>query len=153
MGKPTGYLEYQRRPSPCRPPQARLGDWREFCLPMPDQELREQAARCMDCGVPFCHGGVVFGGAPAGCPLHNLIRWNDMVYRGFWRGLPALDNHERFSEFLAGSVPPYVRFLHRRAIWQAVTIQAIERVPVNGLLPPAGYGVSPQCTARASGWR
>lgn len=86
MGKPTGFLEYERICSAGRPALERLGDWREFHGELPEEELRRQAARCMDCGTPFCHAGLVLGAAVAGCPLGNLIpEWNDLVYRGAWR--------------------------------------------------------------------
>ena len=76
MGKATGFIEIQRQKQPYRPVTERLRDWREVYLPYPDSELRNQAARCMDCGVPFCHQG---------CPLGNLIPdWNDLVYRDRW---------------------------------------------------------------------
>jgi glutamate synthase (NADPH/NADH) small chain len=76
MGKATGFIEIQRHKQPYRPIAERVHDWREVNLPYPDGELRDQAARCMDCGVPFCHQG---------CPLGNLIPdWNDFVYRDRW---------------------------------------------------------------------
>ncbi|MBI1733857.1 MAG: glutamate synthase subunit beta [Candidatus Rokubacteria bacterium] len=76
MGKPTGFLEIQRKKWPTRPVAERLRDWKEVYLPYPVPELQKQAARCMDCGVPFCHQG---------CPLGNLIPdWNDLVYRNRW---------------------------------------------------------------------
>jgi glutamate synthase (NADPH) small chain len=76
MGKATGFIEIQRHKQPTRPVAERVHDWREVYLPYPDGELRDQAARCMDCGVPFCHQG---------CPLGNLIPdWNDFVYRDRW---------------------------------------------------------------------
>ena len=76
MGKPTGFIEIQRHKQPSRPVAERVHDWREVYLPYPDAELRDQASRCMDCGVPFCHQG---------CPLGNLIPdWNDFVYRDRW---------------------------------------------------------------------
>ena len=76
MGKATGFIEIQRQKQPYRPVRERLHDWNEVYLPYPDAELRNQASRCMDCGVPFCHQG---------CPLGNLIPdWNDFVYRDRW---------------------------------------------------------------------
>jgi glutamate synthase (NADPH) small chain len=74
VGKPTGFLEIARRKPLMRPVAERVQDWREVILPQPEAGLREQAARCMDCGIPFCHQG---------CPLGNHIpEWNDLVYRG-----------------------------------------------------------------------
>jgi len=76
MGKVTGFIEIQRQKQPYRPVRERVHDWREVYLPYADGELRAQASRCMDCGVPFCHQG---------CPLGNLIPdWNDFVYRDRW---------------------------------------------------------------------
>ena len=77
MGKPTGFIEIQRRKHPTRHVGERLQDWQEVYLPYPEDGLKQQAARCMDCGIPFCHSG---------CPLGNLIPdWNDLVYRDRWR--------------------------------------------------------------------
>ena len=76
MGKTTGFIEIQRQKQPYRPVRERVHDWHEVYLPYTDGELRDQASRCMDCGVPFCHQG---------CPLGNLIPdWNDFVYRDRW---------------------------------------------------------------------
>jgi glutamate synthase (NADPH) small chain len=76
VGKVTGFLEIQRKKAPARPIGERLGDWREVYLPYPEDDLKKQGARCMDCGIPFCHQG---------CPLGNLIPdWNDLVYRNRW---------------------------------------------------------------------
>ncbi len=85
MGKITGFLEYERNDRHYEPVETRIKHWREFVLPLPEAELRTQAARCMDCGVPYCQGtGAVAPGAP-GCPVNNQIPdWNDLVYRGNW---------------------------------------------------------------------
>ncbi len=82
MGKPTGFLEYERK-LPCdRKVSERIKDYKEFHTHFDKEELKTQGARCMDCGVPFCHTGALIGGMAMGCPLHNLIpEWNDMVYR------------------------------------------------------------------------
>ncbi len=83
MGKPTGFLEYMRELPKDRPPKERIKDWGEFHTHMDINELRIQGARCMDCGVPFCHAGMQVGRTSIGCPLNNLIpEWNDLVYRG-----------------------------------------------------------------------
>jgi glutamate synthase (NADPH/NADH) small chain len=85
MGKVTGFLEFDRHDRHYQPVEERVRHWREFMLPMPEAELREQAARCMDCGVPYCHGTNTITGAPTGCPVNNQIPdWNDLVYRGDW---------------------------------------------------------------------
>ena len=81
MGKPTGFLEIERRERGYDKPAERLKTWREFVHPLPDGELERQAARCMGCGIPFCHQG---------CPVNNQIPdWNDLVWRDQWR--EALD--------------------------------------------------------------
>jgi glutamate synthase (NADPH/NADH) small chain len=85
MGKVTGFLEIEREDRDYEPVEQRIKHWHEFVLPLPEKELRDQAARCMDCGVPYCHGTVTITGAPIGCPVNNLIPdWNDLVYRGNW---------------------------------------------------------------------
>ena len=77
MGKTTGFLEIERRDRGYEPRDARLKTWREFVKPLPTSEVERQAARCMSCGIPFCH---------TGCPVNNLIPdWNDLVYREQWR--------------------------------------------------------------------
>ena len=86
MGKPTGFMEIKRELPKDKPPLERIRDWNEFHCHMPEEKLREQGARCMDCGVPFCHVGMLLAGMAAGCPLSNLIpEWNDLIYRGLWR--------------------------------------------------------------------
>jgi glutamate synthase (NADPH/NADH) small chain len=107
MGKPTGFLEYERQAAPARSPEERIADWNEFHLPLEEEVLRTQAARCMDCGTPFCHTGTLLSGAASGCPLHNLIpEWNELVYRGLWRqALERLLMTNNFPEF-TGRVCP-----------------------------------------------
>ncbi|HEX5509332.1 MAG TPA: glutamate synthase subunit beta [Pseudolabrys sp.] len=85
MGKITGFLEFEREDRDYEPVAERVKHWREFVLPLPEDEARKQAARCMDCGVPYCHGTSVITGAPTGCPVNNQIPdWNDLVYRHRW---------------------------------------------------------------------
>ena len=85
MGKPTGFMDYQRQDCHVIPPEERIGNWKEFKPLLSREEQQRQAARCMDCGVPFCQAGMMFGNAVSGCPLHNLIpEWNDLVYEGNW---------------------------------------------------------------------
>src|SRR5215813_4385637 len=89
MGKPTGFIEIHRKKPPTRPVEERLRDWREVYLPYATEELQKQGARCMDCGIPFCHQG---------CPLGNLIPdWNDLVYRNRWE--PAIDRLHATNNF------------------------------------------------------
>ena len=85
MGKITGFLEIEREERDYLPVEERVKTWREFVVPLSEKETRDQAARCMDCGVPYCHGtGSVAPGTP-GCPVNNQIPdWNDLVYKGNW---------------------------------------------------------------------
>jgi glutamate synthase (NADPH) small chain len=98
MGKLRGFLEHGRQPAPERDPAARVGDFREFVGTLPVVGIREQAARCMECGVPFCHHG---------CPLGNLIPdWNDLVYRDRWRdAIDQLHRTNNFPEFTGRLCP------------------------------------------------
>src|SRR5438552_14219636 len=85
MGKITGFLEYEREDRDYEPVEERVKHWREFMLPLPEADTRTQAARCMDCGIPYCQGHTDASGAPRGCPVNNQIPdWNDLVYRGNW---------------------------------------------------------------------
>jgi len=86
MGQPTGFLEFKRTTPGSRAPRERIADFAEFHEHLPEATMREQGARCMDCGVPFCHIGKMMDGLTSGCPLHNLIpEWNDLIYRGRWK--------------------------------------------------------------------
>ena len=107
MGKPTGFLEYPRELPMARAPKERVHDWNEFHAHTEDAVLQQQGARCMDCGVPFCHTGTLIGGMASGCPINNLIpEWNDLVYRGLWKdALERLLKTNNFPEF-TGRVCP-----------------------------------------------
>ncbi|MGN6552833.1 MAG: glutamate synthase subunit beta [Verrucomicrobiota bacterium] len=107
MGKPTGFIEYLRELPKDRSAAERVKDWKEFHLHMPEADLRKQGARCMDCGIPFCHTGQLVSGMASGCPIHNLIpEWNDLVYRGLWReALDRLHKTNNFPDF-TGRVCP-----------------------------------------------
>ena len=107
MGKPTGFIEYLRETPLDRSPLERVRDWKEFHHHLDEKGLRNQAARCMDCGVPFCHTGRLMSGGASGCPVNNLIpEWNDLVYRGLWReALDRLHKTNNFPEF-TGRVCP-----------------------------------------------
>ena len=98
MGKPTGFIEIQRKKQPTRPVEERVQDWREIYLAYPTGELEMQGARCMDCGIPFCHQG---------CPLGNLIPdWNDLVYRDRWHAaIERLHSTNNFPEFTGKLCP------------------------------------------------
>src|SRR6186997_2953507 len=102
MGKVTGFLEIEREDRDYQPVADRVKHWHEFVLPLPEKEIRDQAARCMDCGVPYCHGTSRITGAPTGCPVNNQIPdWNDLVYNGNWdeaaRNLHSTNNFPEFT--------------------------------------------------------
>ncbi len=107
MGKPTGFKEFKRQLPVDAAPKERVKHWNEFHEHMPEAKLQEQGARCMDCGVPFCHTGTLLAGMASGCPVNNLIpEWNDLVYRGLWReSLDRLHKTNNFPEF-TGRVCP-----------------------------------------------
>ncbi|MEW6156774.1 MAG: glutamate synthase subunit beta [Verrucomicrobiota bacterium] len=107
MGKPTGFIEYLRELPLDRNAIERIRDWNEFHHHMEVKKLQEQAARCMDCGIPFCHTGTLLSGMASGCPINNLIpEWNDLVYRGLWHeALDRLHKTNNFPEF-TGRVCP-----------------------------------------------
>ncbi len=107
MGKPTGFIEYKRELPGDLLPQDRILHWKEFHRPFPESKLRAQGARCMDCGIPFCHTGKLMNGMASGCPIYNLIpEWNDLVYRGLWKqALERLLKTNNFPEF-TGRVCP-----------------------------------------------
>jgi len=98
MGKITGFIEFKRDKQPYRPVEERIRDWKQVMLPWPTDALRKQGARCMDCGIPFCHQG---------CPLGNLIPdWNDLVYRDRWReAIDRLHATNNFPEFTGRLCP------------------------------------------------
>jgi glutamate synthase (NADPH/NADH) small chain len=120
MGKPTGFMEIPRRERTNAPVADRIQNFREFVIPLRESELREQGARCMDCGVPFCH--------PA-CPVNNIIPdWNDLVYRDDWRqALEVLQSTNNFPEFTGRICPaPCEAACTLNLIDQPVTIKTIE---------------------------
>jgi glutamate synthase (NADPH/NADH) small chain len=107
MGKPTGFMEYERELPSDRAPRERIQDWQEFHLHLTSQAQTNQGARCMDCGIPFCHTGRLINGMASGCPINNLIpEWNDLIFRGLWReALERLSKTNNFPEF-TGRVCP-----------------------------------------------
>jgi glutamate synthase (NADPH/NADH) small chain len=120
MGKITGFIEIARKKPPTRPIAERIHDWREVYLPYPVEGLRDQAARCMDCGIPFCH---------TGCPLGNLIPdWNDLVYRDRWKAaIDRLHATNNFPEFTGRLCPAPCEGACVLGInSDAVTIKAVE---------------------------
>ena len=107
MGKPTGFLEYERETSIEIAPEERIKNFNEFHIPLSLEEQKIQAARCMDCGVPFCQAGMMIGGMASGCPLNNLIpEWNDMIYNDNWEHAYArLSKTNNFPEFTSRVCP------------------------------------------------
>ena len=107
MGKPTGFLDYDRKDGTAKEPLERIKSFDEFHLPLTEEVRREQAARCMDCGVPFCQNGKMLGGMISGCPLNNLIpEWNDLIYHGRMElALHRLLMTNNFPEFTSRVCP------------------------------------------------
>ena len=107
MAKLTGFMDYARKTSTDVPPLERIENFNEFHIWLSREEQQTQAARCMDCGVPFCQAGMMIGGMASGCPLNNLIpEWNDLVYQGKWElALRRLRATNRFPEFTSRVCP------------------------------------------------
>jgi glutamate synthase (NADPH/NADH) small chain len=145
MGKVTGFMEYTREVPQRRDPAVRIKDWFEVYLPFPDDHLRTQAARCMDCGVPFCH---------TGCPLTNIIPdWNDLVYRGRWKeAVRQLHATNNFPEFTGRICPAPCEASCVLGINEPpVTIKQIEKTIIDRAFAE-GY-IVPEPPAVASGKR
>jgi glutamate synthase (NADPH/NADH) small chain len=125
MGKVSGFLEYQREVPDRRPVEERVNDWFEIYNPFPEEKIRLQGARCMDCGIPFCH---------TGCPVSNIIPdWNDLVWRGRWREASrVLHATNNFPEFTGRICPAPCEASCVLAINEpAVTIKNIEKTIVD----------------------
>ncbi len=107
MGKPTGFMEYERENSETISPKARIKNFKEFHVPLSKEKQRQQGARCMACGVPFCQAGMMIGGMASGCPLNNLVpEWNDFVYTGNWeQAYRRLMKTHCFPEFTSRVCP------------------------------------------------
>lgn len=107
MGKPTGFLEYERQTGDAETPKSRLKHFNEFHTYLPEEKQKQQGARCMECGVPFCQAGMMIRGMASGCPLHNLIpEWNDLVYMGNWKeAYNRLKKTNNFPEFTSRVCP------------------------------------------------
>ncbi|MFP3121621.1 glutamate synthase subunit beta [Ectobacillus funiculus] len=98
MGKPTGFMDYERHSRSERDPATRTNDWDIYTLPLEEAELERQGARCMDCGIPTCHTGTMINGMTSGCPVHHLIpEWNDLVFQGQWE--EALKREHKMNNF------------------------------------------------------
>ena len=125
MGKVTGFMEHTRETPERRPPAERIKDWFEIYLPFPEDKIRTQGGRCMDCGVPFCH---------TGCPLNNIIPdWNDLVYRGRWKeAVRQLHATNNFPEFTGRICPAPCEAACVLGINEpAVTIKQIEKTIID----------------------
>lgn len=107
MGKPTGFLEYERETSTAVSPLERIKNFNEFHTPLSQEEQQIQAARCMECGVPFCQAGMMLPGGASGCPLNNLVpEWNDLIYNGNWEeAYYRLKKTNNFPEFTSRVCP------------------------------------------------
>ena len=145
MGKITGFMEIERRDRPYAPVPERVKVYREFIRPLSDGEMGQQAARCMDCGIPFCQ---------TGCPVNNIIPdWNDLVYRGHWRdALEVLHSTNNFPEFTGRVCPaPCEASCTLNINDDAVTIKSIEQA-----IADKGWSegwIAPQLPARKTGRR
>ncbi|MFZ1640850.1 MAG: glutamate synthase subunit beta [Candidatus Contendobacter sp.] len=145
MGKPTGFLEIIRHDHGYAPVEERVKHFHDFVVPLPEPGIREQAARCMDCGIPYCHRG---------CPVHNIIPdWNDLVYRGNWReALEVLHSTNNFPEFTGRICPaPCEASCTLNFNDQPVTIKDIECAIID-----KGWAegwVTPQIAAHRTGKR
>ena len=129
MGKPTGFLEHTRSPIPDRPPLDRIKDWDEIHEDFQEEKLKQQGARCMDCGTPYCHTGMTLSNMASGCPVNNLIpEWNDLVYHGKWKdALDRLHKTNNFPEFTGRVCPaPCEGSCVLGVIEPPVTIKSIE---------------------------
>lgn len=129
MGKVTGFLEFERIDPKKRPAAERIRDWNEIRLPQDPEVVKNQGARCMNCGVPFCHGGGLLNGMASGCPVHNLIpEWNELVYLGQWEeAYKRLTRTNPFPEFTARVCPaPCEGACTEGYIMESVTINSLE---------------------------
>ena len=107
MGKSTGFIEFSRKNCIRENELKRINHWNEFDTPLTEEERKEQGARCMDCGVPFCQSGIILNNMATGCPLNNLIpEWNNFIYLGKWKlGLERLLKTSNFPEFTSRVCP------------------------------------------------
>src|SRR5712691_2676198 len=126
MGKITGFIEWKRDKQPYRPVEERTRDWRQVMLPWPGEILRKQGARCMDCGIPFCHQG---------CPLGNLIPdWNDLVYKDHWRdAIDRLHATNNFPEWTGRLCP--AQCARERGSWSSAPGSRGSRPPSSSTAP------------------
>ena len=148
MADPEGFLKYRRQEPEHRPVHLRVRDWGEMYEPMEPSQLRAQASRCMDCGVPFCN-------SLSGCPLGNLIPdWNDLVYRDRWRdAIERLHATNNFPEFTGRMCPAPCESACVLSINdQPVTIKQIEKEIIDYGWPMAGSRRCGPVPRRARAW-
>ncbi len=129
MGKPTGFMEYEREDARAINPLERINNYHEFHTPLSKEQQQLQGARCMNCGVPFCQSGMEIMGMTSGCPLHNLVpEWNDLVYTGNWeQAYLRLKKTNNFPEFTARVCPALCEAACTCGNWEdAVTCRANE---------------------------
>jgi glutamate synthase (NADPH/NADH) small chain len=151
MGKVTGFLEIERHDRKYEPVAERVKHWHEFVKPLPEEDLRDQAARCMDCGVPYCHGTSRITGLPTGCPVNNQIPdWNDLVYRGNWDAAAVnLHSTNNFPEVTGRVCPaPCEASCTLNIDENPVTIKTIECEIADRAI---AQGLKPELPARQTG--
>ncbi len=150
-------MEYARRAAGSRAARRACATGSEFHEHLPEAALKEQGARCMDCGVPFCHTGTLLAGSGVGCPIHNLIpEWNDLVYRGQWQeALARLHKTNNFPEFTGRVCPAPCEGSCVLGISEpAVTIKSIEVAIIDKAFDEGWVvaGPRPSAPARRSRW-
>ncbi|RYM06211.1 glutamate synthase subunit beta [Sporolactobacillus sp. THM7-7] len=134
MGQLMGFLNIEKKNQAERKPSERVKDWREYKVTMPEAETREQAARCMDCGTPYCQVGITLNRGTTGCPINNLIpEWNDLVYRGLWKeAYERLAKTNNFPEFTSKACPaPCEGSCTAGFVSDPVSIKSIEKAIID----------------------
>ena len=136
MGKPTGFLEYERKNNKAVEPLERIKNFNEFHTPMSDKDRKEQASRCMNCGVPFCQSGMMINGMASGCPLNNLVpEWNDLLYHGCMKeALQMLRQTNNFPEFTSRVCPALCEAADSPVTCKANENAIVEYGYANGLM-------------------
>lgn len=158
MGKPTGFLEYERKDGPVTVPKERIKNFKEFHGQLPEEEQRLQGARCMECGVPFCQAGTMIAGMASGCPLHNLVpEVNDLVWHGNWeQAYVRLSKTHCFPEFTSRVCPALCEAactcgLHAKPVSTKENERAvIEYAYANGLVKAKNQRYAPERRSRSS---
>jgi glutamate synthase (NADPH/NADH) small chain len=155
MSKITGFMTFAREAPGERPIAERVGDWQPIHLHLPDDRLQTQAARCMDCGIPFCHKGQTLAGMTTGCPINNLIpEWNDLIYRGLWRqAYDRLAKTNNFPEFTGLVCPAPCEAACTLGISDPpVTIKSIEYAIIDRAFDEGWVRPAAPARAPASAW-